>query len=160
VSSLTANDKGKIRYNIDIGEIKYYNGAAVVTMGAGGGASLNGISGTGAVQRHADGTYATFAVSSSGKKLIAATNANSQRATLGLDDLATRNSITLVDLPVSPCAEGSVLKIVSGVWACASLTSADFGVTASQTELGYLSGATSNIQTQLSSKLGTSGGDI
>jgi hypothetical protein len=126
-------DSSKIVYDTQ-GRLTLSSTALSSVSGAGTD-PLAGLSSTGTVERLNDGTYNTYPVTAAGKALVGAVNSLDQRSTLGLGDLATRNSLALTDLPVSPCADGRVLKIVSGAWGCAQLTSSDITGPLANTEV-------------------------
>jgi alpha-tubulin suppressor-like RCC1 family protein len=57
-------------------------------------AAVEGLTGTGGVERTAEDTWSTYPITSSGKALLAGENAATQRMTLGLGFLATLNTVS------------------------------------------------------------------
>lgn len=130
-------------------------GAATSSVGL-----LSGVTGTGGVEKTGDQTYGTFALSPLGKSLIGASSTAAQRTILGLGTMAERNSITPSDISPSACAEGMVLRKGVSSWGCEALSPSVLSHAVSQNEFDYLDGLTSPIQSQLNSRLSSSGGSL
>jgi hypothetical protein len=122
--------------------------------------ALSDVTGTGGLEKRGDQTYAIFELSPVGRSLVGALSAADQRGILGLGALAVRSSILPSDISASECSEGMVLRKGASSWSCEALSPAIFSSVVTQDEFDYLDGLTSPIQTQLSSRLSTSGGSM
>jgi hypothetical protein len=151
-----------LRVPVDGTKIVYDSQGRLTLGGAAtsSGGALSGVTGTGGLEKTGDQTYATFALSSVGRSLVGALSAADQRTILGLGTLAVRSGISPSDISPSGCAEGMVLRKGPSSWSCEALSPLFLSNAVSQNEFDYLDGLTSPIQTQLNSRLSSSGGSI
>ncbi|MDG0816203.1 tail fiber domain-containing protein [Bdellovibrio svalbardensis] len=178
-TGLSTVDKGKTWYNATSNQIKYWNGSAVVTLGAAGAGTvtsvtagtgltggtitstgtiglgtelsgLNGIATTGFVKRTGAGTY------SAGNASLTA----DVTGTLPIANGGTNSTTALVGNRVMVSSGGAIVE-ATAITANKALVSDSNGIpthsAVTNTELGYVSGVTSPIQSQLNGKLSSSG---